>query len=282
MAAVFGAYVVAFGKLREIISDQWVTSELKYPPTLNQTLRFFIDAMLTRSRGAYVLLVNDACWESELVLRSMYEAFARCMTFATSQDSDELLGEFWTDQLAADDRRTAQQSVRASKVFPEGDLGRSVMAALNDPKAFQIEAVYNKKERRTLNQKWSFSELVEQLSKGAGDRVPFSDADSLLHMYGMQSSVAHVSAKFYDLLWDRATRTDGLEAVEEGHVSRQLSDAVWLTAAALFYSLRALGVETARARAALEVAETFNESTEPYKQAFDASQREFYEREGFA
>ena len=276
---VLDEYVNTLRGLHKIVSIDWPSVEPEYPPTLNQTLRYFLDVMMMRARAAYVLLLNDAYWDSEIVLRSLYEAFARCLTFATSSSPAELLEEFWTNQLVDQDRRTGHQSGRAAVMFPPGDPGRSVMALLADEN-FIRQSPRNKKQRRALEQKWSFAELIEALSKGSGGPL-YTNADSLLHMYGMQSAVTHVSSKFYDLLWDRALRDEEREVLENGHYCRQMSDAVWLTSAALDASLRALNIPRERAEAPLGLAAQFSEVTKPHTDAFNASQAAFYERYGY-
>lgn len=66
---LYAPFIDSFSELGAYIQDTWPHTDLEYPPNLNQTLRFFIQAMMSRARGAFMLLQAGSYWESEIVLR---------------------------------------------------------------------------------------------------------------------------------------------------------------------------------------------------------------------
>lgn len=277
LGKLFEGFTRAIEELRKEPLSHWSYSERTFPPTVEQTLRFFIDVMLTRARAVYVLLLNECTWEAEIVLRSFEEAQARCVLFAVTRDDSNLLEEFWVRAAASSDRKTAIKAEYAGAI-QRTQTSREVFAFIRDKKSFAVEPQENKQARRQLEHQWSYPEVLKRIEAASIDGIALRDLKSMLHIYGMQSEVMHVSAKLYDLLWDRAIRGDDLAALEDGHIARQLSDCVWLLAAAIALSLRKLGVDERLQKTALQIAVDFSELTEPLTKRFEESQRDFYGR----
>ncbi|WP_136692668.1 hypothetical protein [Alteraurantiacibacter aquimixticola] len=250
------------------IEEVWPKTDAEYPPNLNQTLRFFVGAMQSRARASFLLLQANSYWESEIVLRSLLEAVVKCLTFARRKDVDALLEQFWVELQASSDRKTALKAAMAQELMAEGSEDHSIFADLQNPEWFSIEPASNKQRRRSLDHQWSLPELVRKLMDESETTEPVAGLDAMLHSYGLQSEITHVSSKYYDLLWDRMIRGAELEALEDTHYCRQMTDALFLTAFSIVLSLQRLNVDKAKLNRPIEIAEKFSKLAKPYREEF--------------
>lgn len=275
--AIFDQFVDCIQSLQMHSDSVWPDIGQTYPPDLSQTLRFFIDTIFARSRATFALIRNGCCWEAEIILRSLYEAHARSILFCVANDHEPLLHEFWVANLSSSDRKTALKARLSSELFPNGSPDSDIFRFLQEPSVFDVEPKANKAARRRLDQKWSFPEVLNAIEEASKEGISFPGSKALLHMYGVQSEILHVSAKYYDLLWDRAIRGDDLVDSENGHIARQLSDMVWMAGTSLSYALRRLGFTSEKFAFPLQVCEEFSGSIAPIKEQFDSSQQGFYD-----
>ncbi|MBA4163644.1 MAG: hypothetical protein C0510_03275 [Erythrobacter sp.] len=269
---MYGPFIKAFADLNHFVDSNWPVTDAEFPPNLNQTLRFFIRAMHSRARAAFMLLQAGSYWESEIVLRSLNEAAVKCATFARRKNVDQLLNEFWVELQASSDRKAALRAAMAQKIIPQGSTDHPIFEALQDPDNFSVEPTANKQRRRSLDHHWSLPELVRKLQDESETVKPIIGLDSMLHRYGLQSEVLHVSAKYHDLLWDRMIRKDDLVPLENTHYCSQMSDALQMTAFCIVLSLEKLNVDGIKLREPIEIANTFTRLTAPYQDDFDRSQ----------
>jgi hypothetical protein len=71
LEGLYQPFIQSFSDLGAFIQQTWPTAESVYPPNLNQTLRFFVQTMISRARAVFLLLQAGSFWESEIVLRSL-------------------------------------------------------------------------------------------------------------------------------------------------------------------------------------------------------------------
>lgn len=214
-------------------------------------------------------------WDAEIILRSFYETAAKILflCFAEEGEKPTLVDEFWNKLGPINDRRTARKAALAEKVFDANSVSASVFGRLQDGRVFDLETEGSKAERKRLEQKWSFSEIIESLSRCVVAGKSLQEITSLLHIYGMASHLAHADKAAMDLMTDRERKI-----LEAGHLSRIMTDQVsisWFCADALrrhFGSAFANGAELKQAYAQAM------EFSGPFADAFDESQREFYAR----
>ena len=269
---IFGSFIESFAELSTFIEITWPKTEADYPPNINQTLRFFIGAMISRARAAFMLLQAGSCWESEIILRSLLEAAVKCATFACRRNVAELLEEFWVELQASSDRKAALRAAMAQEIFPRQSTDRPIFAAIQNPEWFEIAPKANKQRRRILDHQWSLPELIRKLLDHSETRRPLVGFDAMLHSYGLQSEITHVSAKYYDLLWDRMIRGKDLIPLENTHYCRQMADAIHLTAFCVTLSLECLDVATEQLGTPIRIANAFSDTIRPFQNAFDESQ----------
>lgn len=272
LESLYGPFVAAFSDLNTFVQLKWPETDPEFPPNLNQTLRFFVRTMMSRARAAFMLLQAGSYWESEIVLRSLLEAAIKCATFARRKNVDQLLKEFWVELQASSDRKGALRAAMAQAIIPDDSTDHPVFAAVQDPEWFAVSPTANKQRRRSLDHQWSVPELVRKLQDESETTEPIVGLDSMFYGYGLQSEVLHVSAKYYDLLWDRMLRKDDLQALENTHYCRQMADALQLTSFSIVLSLQRLGMRSDELRIPFKIASAFSRLTKPYQDEFDRSQ----------
>jgi len=246
-----------------------------------ETLRALFLYQSDRCLGAYCLLVNGLIWDAEIVLRSVYEAFAKILLIALAdpRQSEELLREFWTELSAIYDRRgalKAEKSEEFSKQFASEDA--RIFAGLRDERLFKVAPTGNKKSRKEIEQRWSFAGIVEAIGKG--DFGKFVGIEALSHQYGLASHLSHVSPKAFDLLEDRATRGSNKLLLEVGHTCRICSDIVSLLAFSAHFVTKSEEISDGLAAELKDAFDRMSQSIEADQAAFHSSQDEFYESRG--
>ena len=246
-----------------------------------QTLKQLFHYMSSRSQAVSYLVSSGFPWDAEIILRSFYVASAKIwfICFEAESERSALVQEFWGLYAATHDHK------RKHRVGPVRNLskadGREGSAAIFD--GLVNEALFpstptNKRIRKDLEQKWSFSEIINALSDSKDEKAKVPDADVLLHMYGQQSHLIHADDAALDLMLDRALRRkDELPILEASHAARIMSDqgSLWV------FSLAALRhMHGAEKLIPLEVAELWTAQTKQSEVLFDQffdTQRNFYD-----
>lgn len=248
----------------------------------SETLRVLSNYASDRCRAVYCLAVNGFVFDAEIVLRSFYETIAKCLFLATCPESrrEQLLSEFWEILPEIYDAKGAERAEIAEKTARRHGAkdDETVFAKLRDPELFKVEPPKNRKFRNEVEQRWSFSKIMDTLNRGLEGHTRLSSADSLFHIYGIASHITHASPKAFDLLEDRSLRGIDLLCLEAGHIARMLSDMVSLTALILHQSQVALLGEAPMAAALRDSFERMSEISAPFHESFHRSQDDFYDR----
>ncbi len=245
----------------------------------NATLRNLFSYLGARCQAVSFLASHEYTWDAEIILRSFYETAAKIFFICLSEADEKLVlvDEFWNSLGQISDRRTARKAAFAESIFQKGSVSSSIFAALQDGSVFNLEAEGNKFERKRIEKKWSFSEIIEHLNKNAPIGRPLNGIKALLHIYGMASHLAHADKNAMDLMHDRATReVNERQILEAGHLARIMSDQVsitWLCADALRFHFDAEFGDAVAMRKAFDGP---YELSRPFLAAFQDSQKEFY------
>jgi len=198
------------------------------------TLRRLFSYMSQRSQTVSFLVSSNYPWDAEIILRSFYESSVKIWTIclASAEERTKLVTEFWSIYSAMHDHKTRVRAEPARKANtrdtrPEFSI---VYDVFSNPKVFP-QSGSTKKDRKRLEQKWSFTELIKSISKLETDGLNLRDIDTLLHMYGQQSHLIHADDIALDLMLDRTLRpANELPALQASHVSRIMSDqaSLWI------------------------------------------------------
>jgi hypothetical protein len=249
-------------------------------PDVTPTLKRLFWYLSERNQAVSFLVSWGYSWDAEIILRSFYETAAKILfiCFAEDQDKPELMDEFWNKLGSINDRRRARKAEFSAQVDEANTPSGVIFKASKDERLFDLDAKGNKAERKRLEQKWSFSEIIESLDGRMVGGKPLVGIKSVLHIYGVCSHLAHADSAAMDLMADRATRSeDELGHLQAGHISRILSDQVsltWFCAEALRGHFKGEFSDTARFYGAFQ---NTAELGEPLQAAFYESQRAFYE-----
>lgn len=246
-----------------------------------QTLKKLFHYMSARSQAVSYLVSSGFPWDAEIILRSFYETSAKIwfICFEAESERSALVQEFWGLYAATHDHK------RKHRVGPVRNLskadGREGSAAIFD--GIVNEALFpstptNKRIRKELEQKWSFTEIINALSDSKDEKAKVPDADVLLHMYGQQSHLIHADDAALDLMLDRALRSkDDLPILEASHAARIMSDqgSLWVSSLAALRHMHG-----AEKLIPMEIAELWTAQTKRsevlFNQFFD-TQRDFYQ-----
>lgn len=234
-----------------------------------------------RGRAVLALLSADMDWDAEIVLRTYYECASKILylCLSPSTERERLVHEFEVILAEGADKKRARKAKLAERAAREESEGaKDVFRLMHDPKMIRSTTVVSKAERQAVEARWSFSGIVEQLSK-VTILGGLREIESLLHMYGMASHLVHSDAGALDLMTDRALRSESDQVlVKRGHRARILSDVVSL---GLFCSHSAgviLAAPTGWMRRSHEHADATTTLARVVTEEFYVSQREFYDR----
>jgi hypothetical protein len=150
------------------------------------------------------------------------------------------------------------------------------MAALRDRRVYKTDPLGDKRLRKQLEQRWSFSEILAALKSGRLGNAPLIGIESLAHIYSVSSHFAHANSRALDLLEDRATRGSDLLHLEVGHVCRMLSDMVSITSFGLFLSQRSWSGGNEMPDPLAAAFRAMSENTKTFQAEFEASQDGLY------
>lgn len=245
------------------------------------TLKPLFHYIFSRSQTISFLISHRIAWDAEIILRSFYETAAKILFICSAEpgEQDILCKEFWDDFDPIGNRRTAQKAKFAEFLFDPESISAKVFQVLQDEKNFNFSQTGNKAYRKALEQKWSFSEIINSLDQRSHKGKKFKGIKSLLHTYGLASHLLHADKFALDLMRDRATRQrEELLILECAHLARMMSDQafiLWLCAENLRETLDLkFSVHTQINEKCAKVSDLGSFFTK----IFDDNQRNFYEK----
>ncbi len=245
----------------------------------SQTVYGLVRLMSDRSQATMMLTSWSMPWDAEIVLRAFYETAIKVLLFTKSPrgQREKLLTEFWDDFDSIHMVRRARKAAFALGTPSESESGRDVFEALINPDYNDLSHRHNKATRKAIEQRWSFSEIIETLSRlDAGEEV--QHAKSLLHMYGMASHFVHGDKTALDMAHDRVTRPEPERSiVAAAQAARIHSDIVHLWFFCADTISRALDVPFRDAATVVAAVQKVGQLGRPFVVLFEDSQKAFYQ-----
>jgi len=139
---------------------------------------------------------------------------------------DEFLNQLWE----VHDLRTAERSeeLLSTKDIPPG-FARALKELIRPPAEIaKIKAEYPNKRRDSLLKKWSFPNMVAEVSRFFEQEHGLKGFISMLHQYGISSHFVHADETALGMMRDRANgETHERATLCVAHAARMLSDLVW-------------------------------------------------------
>jgi hypothetical protein len=250
------------------------------------TLRPLLDYQSKRGQAVLYLTTSGMHWDAEIVLRAYFEASARILFIAlTAPEARKArIDEFWDVLGGIGERRRAVKADEARGVFKNDPRSAAIMDVFRDPRLFNTEPKANKATRKATEQKWSFVEIVAELTRNSHAEIGgLLELAGYLHPYGMASHLLHVDPVALDLMHDEATRPASEEILlTAAHIARIFTDVVGLSyfcADAIRVMLKAEFNDAAKVQALVV---RCIELSNPVLEMFYDSQAEFYSRHGRA
>jgi len=246
-----------------------------------QTLRLLVHYKSERSQAVSLLLSHGYSWDAEIVLRSIYETTAKIVFICSAEETEQeiLIAEFWQGLGAINDQKRARKAELTEKLFKNHDpFSAAVFSLLQNKKLFSLDRSTNRMQRKVLERKWSFSEILETLSNRHLGEWSLKEIKSLLHMYGTASHLIHANQGALNLMIDRVLRDPAeRQLLENAHACRIMYDQVSMS----FFCAEALRVNLKTAfrqrDGIVSALGRLSALTSPFQKVFAESQTEFYE-----
>jgi hypothetical protein len=187
---------------------------------------------LGRSQTIFYLVLGLRLWDAEILGRALFEGTVK---FAYILESPltikERLVEFSEVLPAISKLRWHGKAEEAlGALGDDGSLGKQPYRDMILPpeELAEIRQKYPREERRRIEARWGFTELVTAISKPGGAFGPVGR--SSLHRYTVSSHLTHMTYKGADMPLERDDRSmERRNAVAVAHAARLVGDCFELT-----------------------------------------------------
>lgn len=205
-------------------------------PRIDPKLQFVLSQLAISchltSESAFLLIGNVKLWDTDILIRAVVEGTFKFAFLCSGTESERpvRLRQYW-DDLPETTRLKRHQRVEEflTKVEnPDADEWKPLKDSLLEPEELEaLRAKYPRKVRQQLEQKWSFNEIAQALSKPDIGPPGFEAVKSMAFSYGMASHLVHQDADAISIIWDRNQREpDRFESIQEAHAARGISDLI--------------------------------------------------------
>lgn len=187
-----------------------------------------IEFIIERLETVANLTLNERIWDAEIILRAAIETFVK-FVFITTADQTEReirLDEFWNLLAEINSIKQSEQAKKNLKHLGGNEIHHLAYSPvlLSEEKEVELRRKWTKGERQKIEQKWSFSEIVNSLAKNYRGK-PMEIFVTLSHGYRMSSHVTHGDETGILIIRERNSRPYfDRELAYFGHYLRLLSD----------------------------------------------------------
>lgn len=215
-----------------IIRDNYSSINSVYP---------LIEFVISRLEAVTKLVVDDRLWDAEIIMRSALETFIKYMFVMTASKDQQkqLIDEYWNSLAEINHLKLSEQAKKNLSYFDNSEIHRLAYLplVLSEEYENELRKKWPKTERKRIEQKWSFTEMIFSISK-AYEGKPLEVIVTLTHSYRMSSHVMHGDETGINIIKERENRSkEEYEKAHAGHYLRLLSDC------SVYCAL--LGIETA-------------------------------------
>lgn len=235
--------LAVFSEFRDEINNAISYSKLSDP----RYSRFALGQMhyySERCQSLNLLLQEMRLWDSDIIMRAATECATRFIfvSIAPPVERKQRIEEY---EISLNEINDLQRSERVKPAVAASiDAGAKMLlggVALSAELEAQLRSRWPKTKRTQMKQKWSFSEMVKDLSKFYNEKIDLRLYKNLLHGYGLSSHLIHADQTAIDMFWDRIEREPSIRKLqEEAHFARLATTQVTL----MFLCLRAISFAT--------------------------------------
>ncbi|MCK9236250.1 MAG: hypothetical protein WDA08_03780 [Weeksellaceae bacterium] len=207
---------------RELFSR--LDNDISKSKSIYQLVKFIDD----RLSAVWFLTMNDKLWDADIIDRSVLEALIKLnfIVYApTDEEKQKRLKEFWNDLWEINSLKHSEHSKKHLNHFPDklSQLAH-LSVILTDTEEEELKNKWNRKDRKALEQKWSFSEMLFSLIKDYKGQT-FEMMIGLAHEYRMCSHIAHGDETGINIIAERKSRpVEQRQIVNRGHFIKLLSN----------------------------------------------------------
>ncbi|WP_165044758.1 DUF5677 domain-containing protein [Dysgonomonas sp. ZJ709] len=214
---------ICISKLKNIIDSSPQLAPI-YP-----LVKFTMD----RLHSVLTLTVNFMIRDAEIILRSAIESLIKLTFICSAESKDEQkirLDEYWVSLAEILELKESEQAKKNLRTLPDSQKHKIAFLPiiLSEEREKELREKWTKKKRQQLEQKWSFTELLNSLSKNYKGK-PYPILDVLSYSYRMSSHVTHGDETGVLIIQERDSRSiEEQEKAYNGHYLRLLSDVLTL------------------------------------------------------
>lgn len=222
-AVILAAYYTATNasnlELIRIAKENYQKLEKVYP---------LIEYVLERTNAVAMLIEQDLLWDADIIIRSALETLSKFMFIADSEEEtrEALLNEYWKDLSEIYSIKLHEQAKKNLKYTSSSETHRLSYSALlfSEEDELRLKSKWTKSERSKLEQKWSFTGIINHLSKKNKDNA-MEIFEFLTHSYRMSSHITHGDEFGVSLILERKSRSEQeRNDIHIAHYLRLVSD----------------------------------------------------------
>jgi hypothetical protein len=180
------------------------------------------------TESSLLLLQQGQEWDAEIINRSIIEGVVKYIFMLQGTDEEvlEKVNEYWEilpsySSVKRSDRVNSLLNDTDSEVLQNSKSLENLK--LTEPETETIREGTNRQQRKLLEQKWSFSNIIQGFSK-SNDKW-LAPLIHLAYNFGMSSHLIHKDGDGVGMVWERCTREkERQEVVKLAHVARTISD----------------------------------------------------------
>lgn len=224
-------------ELIKIVKDNYSKLERVYP---------LIEYVIERTNAVSVLIDNDLVWDADIVIRSALETLSKFMLISDAKEVEReaLLNEFWKDLSEIYKIKIHEQAKKNLKHTPTSETHLLAYSPLilSEEEETRLKSKWPKSDRSKLEQKWSFTGIVNYLSQ-KNQGTPMEMFELLTHSYRMSSHITHGDEFGISLIQERKSRNaQEQNEVHIAHYLRLLSDCFYYCMAASIFTAKYLSI----------------------------------------
>lgn len=235
--------LVVFSQLRDEITNaisKSKSTEAHYSRFATGQMHYYGE----RCQSLNLLLQDWKLWDSDILMRSATECATRFIfvSIAAPTERATRIEEYEVALNEIDDLQRSEKAKPAVAASMDSDTAMLLGGVVLSPeREAELRARWPKAKRAQLKQKWSFSEMVRQLSEFQNDGIDLRHYKSLLHGYGLSSHLVHADQTAINMFWDRHEREPHVRKMQEqAHFARLATTQVSM----LFLCWRAIAFAT--------------------------------------
>lgn len=219
--------VGCFSNLRDVLAD-YVDSALPEHQDYIYAVRPLLKFIGARNAAITTLIQSGFLWDAEILMRPVIEAGLKVMfmSYTTPSERAVRIQEYWVELPEITDLKQSERAriaiERAEKQATKDLLGQVL---LSHEEEASIRLRWPRTLRKSLEQKWSFSEIVRDVERYMESELDVAKARSLAHSYGISSHLIHADQTGVMLPGDRDSRPPlERDNMIKAHTARLLSD----------------------------------------------------------